>query len=364
MNRLRFDVWNAMRQARGGVDPAQIATFVNEATGRAKLGAFESSAVVLGRLMFSPRFFVSRVQLLLGHSLWRGNLATRGVIATEYAKMLIGLGSFYAMVNVGLSVRGKKPEIGTDPRSSDFGKIKLGNTRVDPLAGVAQVFVFLSRMGTGETTNAKGRSHAMTPDEKLATMVRFARSKANPVIGSAVNLITGSDMTGRRTDFLNEAINYAGPMTYSDVYKALEDQGVPEGAIIGLLALLGNGVQTYDANAPRPRKSSGAEQSDLKRLLDGAKEREQKRVEQVEADRKAQIGPEPKIDLTPEPKPAPEPKATRTASARPIDRSKVVNVEGTSPKGKRMSLQMPAGDALDMLTERRQKLQRIKEAIA
>lgn len=253
LNRLRFDVWKAMREGRGEAGDRAIATFVNEATGRGSLGPFNNSAVALGRLMFSPRFLTSRIQFMVGHSLWAADWQTRAVIAKEYARTLVALGAYYGVMKVALSAGGKDVKIGDDPRSSDFGKFRIGDTRIDPLAGVAQVGVFLTREATGETASARGKVRKMSADDKVLVAARFARSKLHPVIGSALNLYFGKDLAGNQTDLASEAMNYVGPMTWPDVARALQDLGLPDGATVGILAMLGEGIQTYDETKRRPK---------------------------------------------------------------------------------------------------------------
>ncbi len=255
LNKLRFDMWNDMRKV--GLNPAeekQLAMFVNEATGRGGLGPLEQAAVPLARLMFSPRFLASRIQLATGHSLWGGTWATRRIIAAEYAKTLVGLGLYYGALKLAFSMGDKEAEIGTDPRSSDFGKVKIGNTRIDPLAGISQVVVFAARTATGEKTGSTGKvTDIRGPkvpfggDRWSDVAARFARSKLHPVPGAIINLFDGTDLGGNEATLFNQGVNLSGPVTYVDIYQALEEQDLPEGVSVSLLAMLGEGLQTYSA---------------------------------------------------------------------------------------------------------------------
>lgn len=148
LNKLRIDLYKSMEGGRE-LTPEQgeaLAKYVNEATGRGSLGALEKSSVELGRVLFAPRYLASRLQYAVGHSLWGGDLTTRRIIAKEYARTLVGLGVYYASLNAAFNALtddpNKKPVVSMDPRSTDFGKVKIGNTRIDPLAGLSQVVVF------------------------------------------------------------------------------------------------------------------------------------------------------------------------------------------------------------------------------
>lgn len=267
LNKLRFDLWRTMRDVGGltALEDRQLAKFVNESTGRGTLGSLEPAAVPLGRIMFSPRYFASRLQLLVGHSMWGGTTRTRQIIAKEYARALVGLAAYYGAVELrNQFVDDKdKAKIGTDPRSTDFGKIKLGNTRIDPLAGLSQMVVFGARTATGEKVNAKGKVTAIRGnkvpyggDKWSDVAANFARSKLHPVPGAIINLFDGTDLAGNKVTVENQALNMAAPLTYMDIYQALKEQDLPEGIALSLLAVLGEGLQTYGKPNKTPVKQN------------------------------------------------------------------------------------------------------------
>ena len=262
LNKVRFDTWMAMRKtlSRSGkptkMEDAQIAMFVNESTGRGGLGFAEQGAVALGRTFFAPRYMISRFQLLVGHSMWKGNSRTRMVIAREYARALIGLGLYYTMLNVMFSGNDQKKPTSFDWRSSDFGKIRIGNTRLDPLAGLAQVLTFIGRTKTGETKmqsgrvvkirKPKGQKQKLGDPTWAEVAGRYARSKLHPIPGSIINLFGGTSLDGSETSFLKETGNISGPITYRDIYQAFKEFDLPTASALGLLAFLGEGLQSYN----------------------------------------------------------------------------------------------------------------------
>lgn len=273
LNKVRFDTWKAMRHAAGeslGKDGGKaIATYVNESTGRGGLGKHgEPAAVFLSRFMFSPRYLASRIQYATGHSLFMmpGSIGVKKVIAKEYARTLIGLGLYYTMLNWYFTKDGKKPTVETDARSSDFGKVKVGETRIDPLAGVAQIATFGKRSWTGELKNLKGEvypirqkivknelgevmpSRGRVPYGKpdwTDVAKNFARTKAHPVPGAIANLLSGTDLVGNVVTPEGETLKLAAPLTYVDIYQALKEQDLSDGAAMSLLAFLGEGLQTH-----------------------------------------------------------------------------------------------------------------------
>lgn len=263
LNRIRFDTWQALRKSlsKSGTptseEDRQIAMFVNESTGRGGLGKLEPAAVPLARAMFSPRYYASRLQLAAGHSLWGGTMRSRRIIATEYARSLVGLGLYYSMLIAAFKGGDDDEERGRvelDPRSTDFGKVQVGNTRLDPLAGLSQVIVLASRTATGEkkTTTKREVQPIRGPEVKFGgdkwsdIMARHLRGKLHPVPASIANLFDGTDLGGDEATVVNQAGNLIAPITYLDIYAALKEQDLPDGVALALLALLGEGIQTFE----------------------------------------------------------------------------------------------------------------------
>lgn len=258
LNKVRVDTFDTLAKslARSGeptLDEAKaIARYVNESTGHGSLPGFERSAAALNSIFFSPRYVLSRFQYLTGHSMWGGTGRTRGLIAKEYAKTLVGLGVVYALgAAAGATIE-------KDPRSTDFGKLKFGNTRVDPLMGLAQVITLISRETSGTTIDSNrkvvpltGKHMPYKGDSPLSIALKFGRSKLAPVPGAIVNAREGKDAVGQPTSLGNEGAKLVVPLTYADIYKAIEDQGVERGTAMSLATFFGMGLQTYQKRKPK-----------------------------------------------------------------------------------------------------------------
>lgn len=261
LNRLRADSFDAMAAnlgKRGKVTAEEakaIANFVNVATGRGNLDAAAKAAVGLNTVFFAPRYVVSRFQLLAGQPLYRGTMRTRIAIAGEYARMLAGAGIVYALAQKSGAT------IETDPRSSDFGKIRFGDTRIDPLFGLSQVTTLLSRLATGETKNAGGKiipirgpNVPFGHDNAADVTMRFLRTKLAPIPGAAFDISSGQNVVGQKVTPRSAATQLVTPLSIGDIANAMKEQGVPRGTALAILALFGMGVQHYQAR--RPAKES------------------------------------------------------------------------------------------------------------
>ena len=264
LNMLRADSFDTMVGAfsKGGQanqkEAEAIANFINIATGRGDMGNADQSAVVLNTIFFAPRYSVSRFQLLLGQPLLKGTAQTRKAIATEYARYLIGLGLVYAL---GLAAGG---DVEDDPNSSDFGKIRFGNTRLDPLSGMAQVTVLLSRIRSGVLkSTTSGKEYKLRGEDKryggpdVSKIVgSFLRYKFSPMLSAATNIVTGEGPIGEKTTPRTVARDLTIPLALRDVFEAMKDQGVPAGTAMSILAIFGVGLQTYSPKANKAKSTS------------------------------------------------------------------------------------------------------------
>lgn len=265
LNKLRADTFDSMAASLArngtptGAEASAIANYINVATGRAPLGKAEAAGHALATTFFAPRYAVSRFQLLAGQPLYGGTARTRKLIAQEYAKYLVGMGVVYGLGNLAGG------ELESDPRSSDFGKIKFGDTRLDPLSGLAQTTTLIGRLATGETKRLSGKVVPIRgnvpygADDSADVIARFLRSKLSPAIGAAVDIASGENVVGEKVTPFGTAGRMMVPLAFQDIYDVMRDEGVPEGTALGILSLFGMGLQHYE------QKGKAAPEVDLQR---------------------------------------------------------------------------------------------------
>ncbi len=272
INKLRADVFDTMaaglsRDGEVTLEEARaIANFVNVATGRGNLGALESASVPLNTLFFAPRLTASRFQLLMGQPFFGGNSRTRKAIAKEYARYLIGLSAMFALI--GLAFDDDEVDVETSMLSPDFGKIRIGNTRLDPLSGISQTVVVLNRSIRGQTkSTTTGVITALRGDDRpyrgattLDILTRFGRNKLSPLFGTTVNVLVGTDPVGEPVTVKGQVGGLLTPMAISEVKESIQEQGVPVGTAISLMSVFGMGVMTYGMHYTEMSKAELAEQ--------------------------------------------------------------------------------------------------------
>ena len=251
LNRLRADTFDSLAETYGK-DPQttkDIANLINVSTGRGSV-SLGKYATGLNTVLFAPRYSISRFQLLAGQPFWTA--ANKRMVVNEYAKALAGAATVYSL---GMMAGGT---VETDPRSSDFGKVKMGNTRIDPMAGLLQASVLLSRLATGKKKTAGGKIESLTGDKKFGKadiqelLSDFGFNKLAPLPSTAIKLRQGHDQIGQKYGLKDVLIDTVTPITYRDIYQTMKEQGIPEGTIMSVLAIFGMGVQNYEKQTKQP----------------------------------------------------------------------------------------------------------------
>jgi len=242
-----------------------LASYVNNATGRGNinLGFMQSSAPVLNAFLFSPRLIASRLNMLgLGDIASAGH-GFYGKLPPEIRKMAAMDMIKFVAAGVGvlaLARYGFGADVETDPRSTDFGKIKLGNTRWDIWGGFQPYVRLVAQMISGQKKSSTTgdiqdlNGQGAFGETRGSELGRFARGKLAPVPAMAFDFLTGRQASGDKTTLLQEISDHFTPLLYSDIHDAWQDQGAKALFTAGIPSIFGVGVQTYQ---PRPQSGRG-----------------------------------------------------------------------------------------------------------
>jgi hypothetical protein len=252
-NKLRADIFDDMvsqamnigRNPYEDIDLAKdIASFINNATGRGSLGKLEQSGKLLSSLFFSPRLISSRLNLLLTPATYLK--ADPFVRKQAWKSYLSFLGTAGTVLTVA-SLSGAK--VGTNPNSSDFGKIIVGDTRVDVLGGFQQYVRAASQILSGKyVSSTTGKETILGQGYKPVTrwdiVQRFAESKLNPAVSAVISFLRGQDYSGQPVSFNSLVTQRMIPLALQDITDIIKEN--PKLFPIGLSAFFGTGVQTYE----------------------------------------------------------------------------------------------------------------------
>jgi hypothetical protein len=236
-----------------------IAKIVNNGTGRGTFGnKMEDLAPAMNALMFSPRLFASRFNTLLNPVYY--------VKLDPFARKA-QLKMTASMVGSGLTTLGllaaAGAKVGTNPNSADFGKIEMGNTKIDIWGGYQQYAVLLARMLTGKTTSStSGKTTSLTSGaygkpNRLSILSNFFQGKLSPIPAFAIALLKGNNVMGEKFDLSkgldknvtsfewmkNPVASMFIPMVIQDFADIAKDD--PSLIPLSALGVFGVGLQTY-----------------------------------------------------------------------------------------------------------------------
>jgi hypothetical protein len=218
---------------------------------------------MLNAFFFSPRLFTSRFQVPV--DLLVSNAAVRKEIARDLVST-IGLGTSI----LSLASLSGAATVSLNPTSPDFGKVKIGNQRIDFWGGWQQLARYISQ---ASVEGAKGVGVVKGDSRVLDVVGRFLRSKLSPVAGLGADVLTGETFLGEEfrpsERFAGEqAINRLAPLFWQDVYESIREEGV-RGGILAAPGFLGVTVTAY-----QPRITQELEQIDQYRGLPNDDRRE------------------------------------------------------------------------------------------
>ncbi|HRP30444.1 MAG TPA: hypothetical protein PKV73_01065 [Agriterribacter sp.] len=288
LNKIRVDMYRQFASSLRdrGMTPENapemykhVADYINNATGRGNIHrVLEKAAPILSGLFFSPKLIASRINMVtfLAQLPFKKNVPKeiiRAYMADVAKFMAVGL-SIMALAKYGLGA-----EVEDDPRSSDFGKIKDGNTRWDIWGGFQQYARVIAQVWTGErkSTNT-GEIQVLDGDGRFGhnrsdVASKFIRAKLAPVPAMVVDLSSGRNIVGEEIklgQFKGDLVNpddrsgkpsvgageYAAqhflPLNLTGLIDSWKDRGARSMLDVLIPATFGVGVQTYE-----PKKSTG-----------------------------------------------------------------------------------------------------------
>lgn len=269
LNKLRVDAFAAGAEAyqRLGItfqnNPESfkaLAKYINITTGRGQFTNQKADSILtaLSFVLFSPRFWASRLQFLLGYPLYM--TGSNSYIRKMYSKdltmflafqsLLYGLWQIYGYFMDDDDDEADNVTFELDPRSTDFGKLREGDTRIDLWGGLQQNIRFMAQMMRGQK-KVYGSDEIVEFNEDRygptweSEGIRFFRGKTSPIISFAWDMAAGRDMFGKPTNIKDELIELFEPMIWNSAVEAYREGGFKSMTMTTALSMFGAGVQTY-----------------------------------------------------------------------------------------------------------------------
>lgn len=277
-----------------------LGNFINIASQRGSIekGSNLGKAINwMNYFLWSPRNLISRFQFLYntvklatpGANPY-GDKTLRGLFAKELVRYIAGVATtitFAKLMSDLLKGDDEPPdEIEFDPRSSQFLRVKFGNTRVEFLSGLAQILTFSSRWFTGKNKNSRGQLRDTNFAEAFG---KFVRTKLSPGASFFWDYSTGEtfehqdivwDKPWASTKEEKAAYRHFAetfvPLTLTDLIEQGKYSGLDNTAVTAFLTILGAGVNAYD---PLTYKQMTGDFHYYKRLYAESPEDERRRIE-------------------------------------------------------------------------------------
>lgn len=272
LNKLRVDVFleASERFSDLGLSPKKnpeeykaLADYINNATGRGSLGNFEQSAVNLSALFFSPRLIAARFNTLFNAYKY----ATMPPQARKYALKQTAAFVATSAILVTLAALAlnndddDETSVELDPRSSDFAKLKIKDTRVDFLGGFQPYIRVLAQIFSGQkksitTGKIKNLNEGYKPDTRIDVMRDFFANKLAPVPSTLYREYLKPSPFDKGKPLSDKALDLVMPLMIKDVDKIYQEHGVVTGTGIELGSFFGMGVQDYGEDEGKSQDTS------------------------------------------------------------------------------------------------------------
>ncbi len=264
--RMRADmadilIRRAERQGVDVLDPTEagpMGKLVNSATGRGAIGGLEAIGGKLNVLIFSIKFFKSNLDFLSAHIFDKS--------FSPFARKQAAWNLLQVVSNVGLILFIAEQlwpgSVTWDPRSANFGKIKIGNTRFDVTGGMSSIVTLASRViptrhngewGFWFRSSVTGDIYRMNEQRfgartVLDTIENFAENKLSPMAGIFRDIARGQNFQGEVPTVGNIALQALTPISTQTFFELRDDPNSADLLLSMILEGLGISANTYGGN--------------------------------------------------------------------------------------------------------------------
>lgn len=238
---------------------ASIGEMVNSLTGRGQLGFLEPVSEPLNNIFFSPRLIKSHIDVLGGQIL-TGGTGKSNFVRKEAARNLLKI--IAGTASILLIAKAVNPDsVELDPRSADFGKIKVGNTRFDMTGGMGSLVTLASRLlpskkrgkwgfysKSSTTGNVTELNSGKFGSQNVGDVIHnFLGNKLSPA-AAMLNHIwwKGTDFEGEKPTVAGELMGLTLPIGFQSMKKDWEDPKAAPFLLIMIANMFGIGANTYD----------------------------------------------------------------------------------------------------------------------
>lgn len=248
-----------------------LAKFINSATGRGDLKALAPAAKALNATLFSPRLLASRINFLNPAYYARLHPYAR----KQALRSMVQLTALVTGILEAAHLAGASVEL--DPRSSDWAKIKIGNTRIDLLGGFQPIIRTVAQVTSGQRkTTTTGEivnlGSGFGDQSRIDVLERFFRGKLAPVPSIGYDVLKGETFLGEPVTAKGETLERLIPFAAQDAADVHRHEGGSTAKTAGAygLAAFGVGVQSYEPEESRVRHEAAKRYREFGQELNAA----------------------------------------------------------------------------------------------
>jgi len=269
---------------KGLTEQESIGRMINSLTGRGNLGKLDVIGKDINVLFFSPKFLKSQVDVLTQPFTGAGG---SNFVRKEASKNLLKIAAGTASV-LFIADRMWPGSVDWDPRSSNFGKIKIGNTRFDVTGGMGSLITLTTRIvptkhdgewglwskssGNNQYTKLNSGFGVKTGTDIIND---FFMGKLSPSAGLVRDMLRQKDMQGNPINLTlksagQQAMNLFAPLPITNAIETFKDPNAAPLWVAMVADGLGISTNTYSATT-NWNSNTGVELNQFKEII-GQKE--------------------------------------------------------------------------------------------
>jgi len=234
------------------------ADFTNKTTGWGDAKSLGRSITVANKILFSTRFTLSRFQTpLTVVKYWKLPRVRSKILRSLMRAIILQLSALMLLDIAGF-------DVDWNPRSPDFLKIKISNTRFDIFYGALPLARLIIRLldSIGQRFDVWEEPTGVRQATWKDNITDFIAYKLHPAISVTMEILTGKDIMGKDVSFPEAALHTVTPFVARDTWEAWHDEGIITGLPAFLMSSGGHGVATfYDSRTKRMSRIKEAKKS-------------------------------------------------------------------------------------------------------
>ena len=229
--RMRTELYKTLRDVKEsrGIEMTSeqvkgLGKVINSVTARGDIGRLNSPITRL--LLWSPKMLKADIDIITAHQFSDIPKADKKIAFDNLIKIIIATAIIEAVVTANDE---EKTEF--DPRSSDFLKLKFGDTRINFLRNISGIIVLIARMLTGKyksatTGEVKDYGSGFAESSRFDVVTNYFTNKAPPATRSLIDIARGRDFKGDEPTLSSILMQAGVPISVQNVLELVANPSV------------------------------------------------------------------------------------------------------------------------------------------